>query len=460
MKAGEISMKDYQFIKANHNIYSIMGFATNPFSITPLFRSFKSLRECEKDEKLFILPESVTRELNIFTRLENKRVLVYGHYGVGKTSLVDFIMYINYHYRHKFCVRLIITEDNVQQAMNEILLNICQEILSELANKRITQPISAIRKWIAEQHYSDLLLENILKLMGSYEETKEQSQVQRKKSNVSLAPQGVGVAQSNEEEIHLRKTIQSYVQVLPMRKIIEYLELFYEIIQKLGFQEIVIFIDEADHLENIDRFLSLLTKAREILFSRGYTFFVCGSIEIAKFAESMGSIFDKLFVVQPADRILFQEILEARIKVANPQLSIFDIFEHKALDMLYEFSNGIQKYFIRMAENALDMAVSRGEKKIDEKHCTQVLESNKDSVSISLSDTELAIMDHLSQKGASSSSDLKFQKDVNISRAQLRKILDDLFQRGYLHKEKKGRRNYYALTAQYFPYFSNRSVRD
>jgi energy-coupling factor transporter ATP-binding protein EcfA2 len=447
-------MNNYDFIKATQNLYAPVGFDKNPFSITPLFRSFKSLVECQKDEKLFVLSEALAREINILSRTDNKRVLVYGHYGVGKTSLVDFIMYIAYHYRHKFCVRLIINEDNIQQAIGEILLNICQEILSELASKKISQPFSALKKWVAEHHYADLLLESMLKLMGSYQETSDEVKVKTKKTSLGLAPSGIGINRAYEQEIHLRKTIQSYVQVLPMRKTIEYLELFYEIIQRLGFQEIVVFIDEADHLENIDRFLGWLTKARELLFAKGYSFFVCGSLEIAKFAEAMGAIFDKLLLIPPADQILFHEILEARIQSINPNCGLLDLFETDALAMLYQVSNGVQKHFIRMAENALDLAVSMGARKISQHHCLQIVESNKDSVSINLSDIQFAVMDYLGHNGARSSSDSQFQDAVHISRAQLRNILDELFAGGYLYKEKKGRKNYYTITSRYLPYFA------
>ena len=113
----------------------------------------------------------------------------------------------------------------------------------------------------------------------------------------------------------------------------------------------------------------------------------------------MGAIFDKLFLVEPANKVSYQEILDARIKYNNPQLGIKDIFDDNALNLIYEASNGIQKHFIRMAGNALDYAVTMGDKKITKEHCMHVLETAKDSVSLSLSDTAIIIMKYLSKQG-------------------------------------------------------------
>ena len=176
-----------------------------------------------------------------------------GLYGTGKTSFVDFILYIAHNFRGRFCTRVIITEDNVEKAINEMLLSLCFEILSEIERKKLTEPIQSLRKWITGKRYSDFLLGSMNRLIGEYTEHNETSIVTKNKKIFKMSPGNIGTEFGYDKEVTVRKAIQSYVEILPMPKIAEYLNDFLEIIQLIGFQDIVIFIDEADHLAKIDK---------------------------------------------------------------------------------------------------------------------------------------------------------------------------------------------------------------
>jgi hypothetical protein len=114
-----------------------------------LFRNFKNNSLCQKEETLFTIPNDLDQEIEILISMYNCRVLVYGLYGVGKTSLVDFILYLSHNFHRHFCSRVIITQDNVHRAIQEMLFTLTMDIISEIAQKSILHPIQSLKKWWA-----------------------------------------------------------------------------------------------------------------------------------------------------------------------------------------------------------------------------------------------------------------------------------------------------------------------
>lgn len=310
-----------------------------------------------------------------------------------------------------------------------------------------------MKKWLVEKNYQDSLLRNIARLIGTYTEIEENITKQNKQISLQAKPYGIGGNINWETEIEIRKSIHSYVESLPMKTIARYLENILEIIQRLGFLDCIIFIDEVDHLQQIDKFLAMLTRAREILFTSGYTFFISGSPELAKYTESMGTVFDKLIFIQPVDWLGFCELLTQRIKVSNKNLNLEDIFEIDALRFIFQQSKGIRKYMLRTAENAMDFAITQDASKIRKEHCDQVFTQGRDQISIKLQERELQILKYLARNNGCSPSKKEFCEYVGISRVYLRKLLEILHQKGYVLKEPKGRKVYYTLSSQYRPYF-------
>ena len=444
----------YQHLKQNYNQYSCLGLSKNPFAIAPLFRSFKEKKKCELEEELFVLPQGLEHEIQTLIQMQDRRSLIYGLYGVGKTSLVDFILYLAYNFHKRMCLRVVINENNVERAIHELLLAVCFEILAEISSRTLLQPLVALKKWLVEYQRADFIMENILKLMGKYTEIEQRAQSSIKKRNLNASAGIIQGGYSFSEEIEVRKSIQSYVEILPMRKVADYLEDFFAIAQQLGFKDIIIYVDEADHLTQLESFLSMLTRSREILFTSGYTFFVAGSVEIAKHTESMGAIFDKLIYIHPADRLNFREILDLRIKMTNSKLGILDVFDEESLVLIFEKTKGVRKNFIRLAENALDLAASTSQNKVCVEHCQQIISTGEDKVSVSLKESHIRILKFLAENNLVTPSNLDFQSFVKVKRVQLRNLLEELFGFGYVKKFPKGRAVYYQISSQYKPYFT------
>ena len=441
-------------LKKNKNPYERFKLKGNPFSIAPLFRNFKDAKECEQDESLFILPQKLEMDLDILLATEDQRILIYGFYGIGKTSFADFFLYLAHNYHNRFCTRVVLTEDNLERAIHELLVCLASDIISEVRNRELMHPIMAIRKWISEKRYQDFLFTSLAKLMGPYTETTETIKNKQQKDEINISPGGIGVNLSYEDEIHIRKALQSYVEVLPLRKIAEYTKDFQKIIQELGYRDIIFFIDEADHLPKIENFIKLLTRAREILFSKGCTFIIAGSVELARFSESLGTIFDRLIYLKPLEKTDFYTTLERRLQSKNFDLKLQDIFEEEALDFIHHRTKGIRKEFLRLCENALGLAILQNKPKIGLNECLEVTNTGEKEMSLNLKEIQIKILRYLALKELCSPSDKAFIDTMEVTRTYLRNNLEELTSQGYTQKEKRGRQSFYTISSQYRSYFA------
>ncbi len=448
--------KNYAVFKKSSALYARLKMQSNPFDITPLFKNFRDRESCENEEDIFILPPDLNKQVHVLKEMHNKRVLVYGLYGNGKTTFVDFILYLASNFHNRFCSRMIINQDNLRRSINELLTCLCFDIVAEIGRISLRKPLDAILKWFAGKKYRDALMENMLRLIGTYRESRETSEVKQvqKKAGISLGvcQAGIDFAQVTT----MRKNIEAYVETLPLKQVTEYLQEFYQIVQYLGYSEILIFLDEADHLPRIDEFLSMLTRAREVLFTRGYSFFVAGSPEIAKYTESLGIIFDKLVFIQPANWSEFLETLQIRLQVQNQRLTVQDVFADDALQFMFESSKGVRKPFLRLAENALDEALVTGGSKVNLLHCQAAQSLLRNEITQTLKDAHMKLLQYLARFGSQSPSSPQMQEAMQVKRSYLRNLLEELTQAGFVLKHQQGRVAHYTISAQYQSYFQNR----
>jgi Holliday junction resolvasome RuvABC ATP-dependent DNA helicase subunit len=239
-----------------------------------------------------------------------------------------------------------------------------------------------------------------------------------------------------------------------LEKVAEYLFDLRRIIKFLGFKDTIIFIDEADHLPEVDQFLKLLTRSREVLFTKDYTFFIAGSVEIVKYTEAMGTIFDKLIFLRPATLPELEEMFTQRIQAINSKLQLYDMFSREAVEKIFHRSKGVRKQALRLAENALEKASIANATKVDIYHLEEVIRTGYDEVTMELSGSQIKILKFLARVGAASPSDVGLQKKVGLGRTRIRGLLEELLVRGYVQKEKQGKQAIYKISSQYQAYFA------
>lgn len=440
-------MGELDRFKGTQNPYNILGFKENPFSIAPLFEEFRNKELSEKDEKLLVLPEKLKRELSILLRMKGRRVMSYGEFGVGKTTFINFLMYLFFHYHKKFSTKIIVTEENLKKAANELLFSLCSDIIDIIKDTSLKKPRDAVRKIIIDLRHKDFLFDALAKLIGEYEERR--GKIKQKEYGIGgkVEPAGVGAEIKYSAGAETITSIKSYVDTIPMKKIEDYLNNFADIVNKLGYNEVVIGIDEADHLPNIGEFLKLIIRSRLIFFAPGYSFLVAGSPEIARYTEEMGRVFDKLLFFGFSTKKFIQQVFQKRITALNPSLQLSDIFEESVIDEIYSYSQGALKYALRLAENAIDECVASKERKVRKSHVVETIK--KDEIKEMLDENEKKILTALTKLGKSSSSNKELQRLSNLSRPSLHRILKGMLKRGLVRRHKEGKTDFYSPTLAY-----------
>lgn len=446
-------MGEFDKFKRTTNPYTIVGLAENPFNVSPLFERFRDKKLCIKDEKLFVLPEKLERELEILLSLKDRRVLPCGAYGVGKTTFLNFLMYLSFHYHKRFPTKIIITSENVEKASNELLFTLCIDIIDIIKQIAFTRPMNALRRLVVSLKHRDYLFDTLGRVIGSYEEEESRAKKRIGKIEAKFEPGGIGADYERLSENTLITSIKSFVESLPMKKIGEYLDSFALIVKELGYEEILITIDEADHLPNIDEFLSLVTRSRLIFFTSGYSFLVAGSPEIAHHTKVMGTVFDKTLFLEPCSREFLKEVFNKRINALNSSIRINNLFEKDTVDEIYSYSQGILKYAIRLAENSLDECITRREKKVTRRHIMDAIGKGQNEIKKMLSTTEMGVLSLLSEVGESSPSTKTLQNSSGMSRSSLYRILESLAEKGFVRRRKEGKKIYYAILPAYKNYF-------
>ena len=164
-------MRNLNKYKKIKNPFQALKLPKNPFNISPLFGNFRDKALSKIDEEHIVLPKYLDDEIVPLLISNGLKILPYGEYGVGKTSFINFLLYLSFNNHGKFAVRIIITEENIKSATNELLFTICHDIIRYMKPK-FADKLGALRKLKVKLRYGAFLIEEIQKLQGAYEEQK------------------------------------------------------------------------------------------------------------------------------------------------------------------------------------------------------------------------------------------------------------------------------------------------
>jgi len=430
--------------------YSKFGVSRNPFSIDPLFQDYKDKEKCENDEKLFVATKEA-KDAVICLGL-GKRNVCWGEIGVGKTTLLNMLLYLARFRDNCLPIRVIIKEDNVDRAIQELLYTYCFDLISELKEKRVTEPMKSARKWLLEKRYADKLYDFMCKLIGAYEEEKV------KETKISAAAGvSVGLEAGLETEAVTVSSFKTYVENLPVKMIEERLREIQELVQKLGYKGTVFALDEADHIPDVSKVLSMLTVSRELFFaSKNFTFIVAGSPEMIEQdrKREITGIFDAHIYLRKLKADDLKVALSRRIQAEKETLSLTDVFETEAIELIIKNSGGILKLAMKLAENSLDQAAVSPERKVQPLHVNAAIARVRTDIQFDLSETELRVLKALHKLGKASPSDKAFQKEAELSRPKLNTVVRELNRKKIVGFSRKGRKIFYTLNSVYLPIIS------
>lgn len=442
-----VSFKDLWGLRLD---YSVFKMSRNPFSITPLFSDYDNKERCKMDEGLFVVTKE-SRDVVISFGL-GKRIITWGKIGVGKTTLLNMLLYLARFRESCLPIRVIIKEDNVGRAVQELLYTCCFELVNELKRRKITEPLRSAKRWLLDKRYTDRLYDFMCRLIGAYEEGRGEE----RKVSVAAGVSAVLEAGMETEDVTI-KSFRTYVENLPVKMIEEYLKEICKLVKELGYDGIVFALDEADHIPSVEKVLGMLTVSREIFFaSTDCTFILAGSPDILaqdKKNEIVG-IFDSIIEIKSLRESEIMEAFSKRLKSENEHLTLNDVFAPEAIKAIMNYSGGVLKVAIKLAENALGEAASLRECPVSAKHINAAFTRTRADIAVRLPEHMLQVLRALHELGEASPSDKTFQAKASLSRSRLTLILGSLYEEKLVERLRKGRKIVYKVPPQVIPLIS------
>lgn len=441
----QMSSSDFDDLLKLRPDFEPMGLSRNPFSIHPLFSDLNDDEACKRDEGLFFKShesEEVAKDIG-----HGRRLLVYGDIGVGKTTLLNLALYLA-KLREKFLpVRILVSEENVVRAVQEILYTVCMELIAQVKARKLTKPLETIQRWLLEKRRGDTLYGYLSRLIGPFEE----ETVTSKKTTRGLggelgtgAVPGGKLTLGTDTEQTIENRFRSHVENLPAKIIETYLKDLTEIAEQIGYSGIVVGIDEADHIRDLSKVVGMLTVTRGLFFTSDKQFFVvAGSNELVKQSNVTEGIFDSLINLKALSFDDMNLMLQKRINQENARISLTALFDASALRIIHDVSRGFPKLALRMAENALTEAAIQRAKRVEKKHVAKVIEKIGSQASAILGVSETRVLSTLREIGKASPSSNSLQKKTDLSRQQLDRILRRLYENGLVLRSKKERAYFY-----------------
>jgi len=437
-----MSSSDFQQLLALRADLSRFGLKNNPFTIHPLFANLDDEDDCKRDERLlFKTPESeeVVKSLG-----PGRRLLVYGDMGVGKSTLLNLLLYLA-RKRDKFLpVRVFISENNVSRAVQEILYTVCMELVAQLKRKTITKPIETVRRLILEKRKGDALYDYLSRLIGPYEEETVKGRTTAGELGGEIGtgaiPGGALRGRTTTEET-VETRLRSHVESLPAKVIENYFKDLSEITSDLGHAGIIIGIDEADHIADIVKVVGMLTVARGLFFvSDREVFVLAGSPQLVAETTVTGGVFDAIVHVNALNRDDMKLMLERRVREQNDNSSLNDVFDSDSVEAIYQFSGGFPKTVLKLAENSLVEAAVSGKSRVQKEDVMKVVSKAQ----ALLGPSELRVLEALRKIGEASPSTKRLQRATDLSRQQLDRILRTLYEGNVVRRTKDGKAYFYA----------------
>lgn len=417
------------------------GFKKNPFSIYPLFSDPSNDELCSRDKRLFVRSPQADDAIKGFG--SGRRILIYGEVGSGKSSILNMLLYVARTSQKYMSIRVLISEQNVERTVQEILYTICMEIIHQAKQRKVSHPIESLKKWLVEKKRSDDFYDYMARLIGEFEEetTVRKTTTGSVKGTIGTgAVPGASLSGKAENEETVETKLKSRVENLPVKVVESYFQDMIQAVGKIGYEGIAIGLDEADHIADLKKVVAMLTVSRGIFFaSDKVVFVVAGSSELSKRADVTRGVFDSMIFVEDVSLEIMKGILDKRIRLENSKRSLDSTFEEKAVDTIFSYSGGLPKDGLRLAANALIEAAIENEVPVKQAQVKKAQSRSITHLSEALEPNVLKVFEAVEEIGESSPSSDKLQRATRLSRQQLDRILRDLSNRHIIRRRKEGK---------------------
>lgn len=424
----------------------------NPFQVFELFEQGIDKNSLKRDEKLFRNRKEIVSKVCSGVALSRSyKVVLHGDLGVGKSSLLNKILHLlsedNY-----FTIKYRVPVD-IEDAMGverEFLRAFGLAISSEALRNPSTR--ATLKKMLFERKsQTNKSLEEIAFLAILY------ASDQITLTNGSIQTQGfstvVGIpilkAEVNKEEQD--QILVARTETLSHTIFVNLLRRGFSLLQRIGYQGVVIGLDEVDKLENAQVEKTIMTLLKDVFYTNAS---LAHLIVVLKRRNGLKPIHPDIFHYEPVIAPSQEEVLCFLAQMyayaaIDPNASIYKFVDKELLSEIYEKHEGRIRFILEELSNLLLSALPNEEiKKIDLSIYQKTTSDEAKQLYLKMlkhSDIEYKILTYLLEHSETYSRDKGLSKATDMQKSTLSKHLNTLHERSILAIKDKGKTKTYFI---------------
>jgi len=419
----------------------------NPFEDFERFEETLDEETISRHKALFKDRVEIIQKLLLgITSSSSCKVVIHGELGVGKSSLLNRVLYDIREARY-FAVKYKVSEasaENMQMFERELLKTFGEEITREaLRSKRFRGFLESIIKAETKRDLKRLSL--LAMLYSSGQITVKEGNVETAGLSASVGIPILRADVSGEEQKYIEVT---RVETLSHMVFERLLRDGIGLLKELGYKGVVIAIDEIDKLEE-----KLESRILTLVKDTFYPTALCHLLLVMKTRDGRKMIHPDIFFYERthplAKRYVFEFLEELyRSKAIDEKKHLTSLIRKKLLDEIYEKNTGSIRPILKELSTCLITAVILGKTSIDEEiyKQTKVTDALHAYVkALRPGEPEYKILSYLLTNKETYSRDEQLSKHSGLAKSALSSKLRTLSARDILISRKKGKKLIFSI---------------
>src|SRR5487761_2309 len=425
----------------------------NPFQVFELFEQGLDKQSLKRDEILFRDRKDIVEK--IITGISASRsykVALHGELGVGKSSLLNKILFIlseNKYFTIKY--RIPIEVEDARSVEREFLrafgLAIGAEALRNPGMLATLKKLLFERKLPTEKKsLEEISFLAILYASDQITLTNGTIRTQGLSTTVGIPIIKAEVSEEEQEQILVART-----ETLSHTVFVNLLRRGFALLQKFGYRGVVIGLDELDKLESAQIEKTIMTLLKDVFYTNASLAHV---IVVLKQRNGSKSIHPDVFHYEPVlaprqeDVLAFLSQMYA-YSALDPKVSIYKFVDKKLLSEIYERNEGRIRFILEELSNLLLSALPNQEIRKLDSSIYKKITLNEAGLSylktLGSRDIEYKILTYLLQHRETYPRDEGLSKATGARKSALSRRLKDLHTRSILATKDRGKTKIYFI---------------
>jgi DNA-binding transcriptional ArsR family regulator len=438
-------------VEASVKALSRFNLKENPFQVFELFEQGSDQKSLERDESLFRDRKEIVEKIcNGISLSKSYRVVLHGDVGVGKSSLLNRILYILSNNKY-FTIKYRVPEEikDAKSVEREFLRAFGLAISSEALHN--SSMLATLKNLLARKLSANKSLEEIsfLAILYASEQitlTNGAIQTQGLSTTVGIPIIKAEVSKEEQEQILVART-----ETLSHTVFVSLLKRGFALLRTLGYRGIVIGLDELDKLESAQLEKTMMTLFKDVFYTNANLAHV---IIVLKQRNGLKPVhpdifhYEQIFAPRQGDVIAFLSQMYSNAAI-DPGLPIYKFADKKLLSEVYEKNEGRLRFILEELSNLLLSTLPRQEiKKLDLTVYKEITLDEAEQSYLKIlnpGDIEYKILKYLFQRGETYARDEDLSKATNVKKSALSGHLKALQERSILATKDKGKSKIYFI---------------